>query len=108
MYSTTDLFPCLIDFSTSCAACVLLRGVNCLLKVISKSAYEGNGCPPNQMTSRYGRAQLQAGPFIRFSAAFIHFSWPTHHPAGVAATPGGPTCVATAGCHVFIDPPVED
>src|SRR6266404_4404842 len=99
MYSTTDLFPCLIDFSASCAACVLSRGANRLLNTISKSAYVGNGSPPVLIVSRYGRAQLRAGPFIRFIAAFIHLCSSARHPAGVAAIAGGPTWAATAGIH---------
>src|SRR6266404_7978633 len=82
MYSTTDLFPCLIDFSASRAACVLSRGANRLLNAISKSAYAGKGSPPAQIVSRYGRAQLRAGPFMRFIAAFIHLRSSARHPAG--------------------------
>src|SRR6266404_8616894 len=99
MYSTTDLFPCLIDFSASRAACVLSRGVNRLLNATSKSAYVGNGSPPVRIVSRYGRAQLRAGPFIRFIAAFIHLRSSARHPVGVATIAGGPTWAATASIH---------
>src|SRR6267378_6521086 len=108
MYSTTDLFPCLIAFSASRAACVLSRGANCLLNAISKSAYVGKGSPPARIVSRYGRAQLQVGPFMRFMAAFIHLRSSARHPADWAATAGGPIWAATAGSHSFMDPPVED